>query len=127
MSSSIHHFFLTFDHARDELDIEEFGDDAQAATSRYEDLEEQCRDSRTINIVLVGSDSIETVKVTHSTYFAGFQNASLDEGSLERMLASIQERMAALAEMCSRFSLICAGGAVARVLGFQRCQTLAVA
>lgn len=91
MSSPIHHFLLTFDHDRDELiRIEEFGDDAQAAISRYEDLEEQYRDSRTIDIVLVGSDSIETVKVTHSTYFTGFQNASLDEGALERMLASIQ-------------------------------------
>ncbi|GAA4829081.1 hypothetical protein [Garicola koreensis] len=91
MSSSIRHFLLTFDHARDELiDVEDFGHDPQAATSRYENLEEQYRDSRAIDIVLVGSDSIETVKVTHSTYFTGFQNASLDEGALERMLASIQ-------------------------------------
>lgn len=91
MSSSIRHFLLTFDHARDELtDVEDFGDDIHAATSRYEDLEEQYRDSRMIDIVLVGSDSIETVKVTHSTYFNGFQNASLDESALERMLASVQ-------------------------------------
>lgn len=70
--SAIQHFLLVFDHRKDEL-IDEipFGEDAQAATAKYGELEKQYRDESTIDIVLVGSDSIESVKVTHANYFSG--------------------------------------------------------
>lgn len=70
--SAIQHFLLVFDHATNELiDQREFGTDVHAATKAYGEMERQFKDSHAIDIVLVGSDSIETVKVTHPNYFTG--------------------------------------------------------
>lgn len=90
MSSSIQHFLLVFDHAYDELlDMISFGTNVEMAAARYAELEESYQGHNAIDIVLVGSESVETVKVTHRTYFEGFKNASLDEGTLETLLASV--------------------------------------
>jgi len=68
--SEIKHFLLVFDHSKNELILErDFGTDIDSATDEYARQEQAYRDSNVIDIVLVGSDSIETVKVTHSTYF----------------------------------------------------------
>lgn len=70
--SAIQHFLLVFDHRIDELvRYESFGSDAHAATKRYGEMEQQYNDCHAIDIVLVGSDSIETVKKTHANYFSG--------------------------------------------------------
>ena len=67
---AIHHYLLDYDHAKSQLVIDEdFGTDADAALESYSALEKQHKDNLSMDIVLVGSDSIETVKVTHSTYF----------------------------------------------------------
>lgn len=72
MMSAIQHFLLVFDHGKNELiKTLRFGEDAQAATKCYGEFEKKYRDSSLIDIVLVGSDSLETVKVTHSIYFTG--------------------------------------------------------
>lgn len=76
MSSSsapkIQHFILVFDrragHLQDQLD---FGGDAKSALAKYEELEELYRRDVHMDIVLVGSDSIDTVRVTHANYFDG--------------------------------------------------------
>lgn len=69
-SSSIHHFLLVFDHAAGQL-IEQvnFGTDGPKAVKEYAAKEAEYRDRKDIEIVLVGSDSIETVKMTHANYF----------------------------------------------------------
>ncbi|WP_138417958.1 hypothetical protein [Sinomonas gamaensis] len=68
--SAIKHFLLVFDHAKNELVKNlEFGSDVDGATRCYGEMERKYRDSHAVDIVLVGSDSIETVKVTHSNYF----------------------------------------------------------
>lgn len=68
--SDIKHFLLVFDHSKNELILEkDFGTDIDSATDEYARQEQAYRDSNVIDIVLIGSDSIETVKVTHSTYF----------------------------------------------------------
>lgn len=68
----IQHFILVFNrregHLVQQLD---FGTKASAAVEKYEELEEQYRHDAHMDIVLVGSDSIETVKVTHANYFNG--------------------------------------------------------
>lgn len=70
MDESMKHFLLAFDHARNTLLVQrEFGTDADHATEAYMELEREHRDNLNVDIVLVGSDSIETVRVTHSTYF----------------------------------------------------------
>lgn len=77
--SAIKHFLLVFDHARNELISQKgFGEDAESAMAEYAKLEEQHRGSSAVDIVLVGSDSIETVKVTHSSYFNGFAAEDAD-------------------------------------------------
>ncbi len=68
----IQHFILVFDrHEGHLVDQLAFGTHAKAAVSRYEELEEQYRHEPHMDIVLVGSDSIDTVKVTHANYFDG--------------------------------------------------------
>ena len=85
--AAIQHFILVFDHSRDEL-IEQtsFGEDAQAATAKYGELEKEYRDRLAIDIVLVGSDSIETVKVTHANYFSGMSKQKI-AGMLNEVFA----------------------------------------
>lgn len=78
MDPVINHYLLVFDHARDELiDVVEFGSDVEAATTAYSARERQHREDGHIDIVLVGSDSLETVKITHSTYFGGVSKVDL--------------------------------------------------
>lgn len=70
--AKIQHFILVFDRrAGHLLNQHDFGVEAKAAVGKYEELEEQYRDCPHMDIVLVGSDSIETVKVTHANYFDG--------------------------------------------------------
>lgn len=77
--SAIKNFLLVFDHGKNEL-IEQinFEEDVERATEAYSEMERKYRDNHRVDIVLVGSDSIETVKVTHSNYFAGTAGALID-------------------------------------------------
>lgn len=68
----IQHFILVFDHAKGKLvDERHFGTESDKAVACYAELEQQYRDNKNMDIVLVGSDSIETVKVTHANYYDG--------------------------------------------------------
>lgn len=70
--STIQHFLLVFDHRKDALiSHQSFGSDLVAATDAYSRCERQFEDDHAIDIVLVGSDSLETVKITHANYFEG--------------------------------------------------------
>ena len=84
MNERIQHFLLVFDHARGKLiDIKDFGEDADAAVAAYAATEAEFSDQKSIEVVLVGSDSIETVKVTHANYF------DHDTASASKYLAGI--------------------------------------
>jgi hypothetical protein len=68
----IQHFLLVFDHRKGQLMCQEnFGTDSRVALDRYAELEEKYRHVPEMDIVLIGSDSIETVKLTHANYFDG--------------------------------------------------------
>lgn len=68
--STLNSYLLAFDHSLNRMiHLEEFGTNVAAATDAYAALEARYRDRVAVDIVLVGSDSIETVRVTHSTYF----------------------------------------------------------
>lgn len=70
--AAIQHFLLVFDHEKGALvDEQHFGGDSDRAVKRYAELEIEHRDDRMIEIVLIGSDSIETVRLTHANYFDG--------------------------------------------------------
>ena len=62
-------FLVTFDHdARKQIGLEEFRNTAQALKA-YSEREEQYRNNSRIEVVLLGADSIDAIKVTHSNYF----------------------------------------------------------
>ncbi|GAA5045554.1 hypothetical protein [Nocardia callitridis] len=71
--SVLNHFLLVFDHSKAQLDdIREFGSDAALAMAEYARLERQhLNEGDQIEIILIGSDSLDTVKVTHANYFDG--------------------------------------------------------
>ena len=72
MSDQIQHFLLVFDHEVGRL-IEEqaFGEDSDAAVAAYAAKEQEYAGRRAIEIVLIGSDSIQTVRLTHAYYYDG--------------------------------------------------------
>ena len=67
---TIKHFLLVYNHALGRLiEVQEFGTDSHAALAAYSATERAHRDQSEIDIVLVGSDSLETVRATHANYF----------------------------------------------------------
>jgi hypothetical protein len=68
----IKHFLLVFDHDKGRLvELQEFGTNSDAAVAAYGAKEKELRRQGWIEIVLIGSDSLETVKLTHANYFDG--------------------------------------------------------
>lgn len=63
------HFLLIHDSRSQRLDIIEF-DDAAAAVAACGDVELEHLDDRHLEIVLVGADSLDTVRRTHGHYFS---------------------------------------------------------
>jgi hypothetical protein len=72
MSKNIQHFLIVFDHAAGRLvGVEEFGQDSDRAVAAYSAKEKALEGRGLIEIVLIGSDSLDTVKLTHANYFDG--------------------------------------------------------
>ncbi|MEV4421401.1 hypothetical protein AB0L40_15665 [Patulibacter sp. NPDC049589] len=69
MTDPIKHFLLTFDVDRQSADVESFGEDYDAALEAYSDAELRTGEDARIEVVLLGADSLETLKKTHSSYF----------------------------------------------------------
>ncbi len=77
MTERIQHFLLVFDHEQGHLiETQEFGEDADSALLAYAAKEAQYGDQKRVEIVLVGSDSLETVELTHANYFDGSVSVS---------------------------------------------------
>lgn len=71
-AQAIQHFLLVFDHKAGRLDdLQEFGTDSDAAVAAYASKEQELQGQELIEIVLIGSDSLDTVKLTHANYFDG--------------------------------------------------------
>lgn len=67
---SLIHFLLVYDpRTRRLIDVRTF-DDATEAMAAYGQAERDQLDDRDTEIVLVGSDSLATVKLTHGYYFS---------------------------------------------------------
>lgn len=83
--SNLKHYLLVFDHVKDELVHTEFDlRDVDLATSRYREAEMKYGHSDAIDVVLVASDSLASVRRTHSTYFEGFAVHSRPEQPVQR-------------------------------------------
>ncbi len=67
----LRHFLLVFDHSAGRLIDERVFDDSDEAVAAYTAKERECAHHKMIEIVLIGSDSLETVRLTHANYFDG--------------------------------------------------------
>jgi hypothetical protein len=78
---ALQHFLLVYDlRAQHLIEQHEFEDGKEAAAV-YAELERQYKGRGDLEIVLVGADSIETIKRTHAHYFD-------DAGTVSPFLAS---------------------------------------
>lgn len=77
MTDRIQHFLLVFDHSAGHLiHTQEFGEDAERALATYASTEAEYGDRKDVEVVLIGSDSFDTVKRTHANYFDGSVSVS---------------------------------------------------
>jgi hypothetical protein len=72
----IKHFLVTRDITRRETSVVEFDTDYEAAQRAYQEAEQTARGRQDLDVVLLSADSLETIKLTHSSYF---DPKSLDE------------------------------------------------
>lgn len=70
------HFLLVYDLRQQKLVHNAEFHDAQKASTEYARLEAKHRGDRDLEIVLVGADSLDTIKTTHGHYFDGDAPAS---------------------------------------------------
>ena len=66
---NVNHFLIVYNIPNRLADVVSFGVDYHAAVDAYDHAEEEHRDDPDIEVVLLGSDSIDTLKRTHSSYF----------------------------------------------------------
>lgn len=70
MTDNFRHFLLVFDHrAASLINSQEF-EDVDEALIAYAEAEER-NDAVHMEVVLIGADSLDTVKQTHGNYFDG--------------------------------------------------------
>lgn len=69
-NTEIQHFLVIYDVAAGEANVKRFGPDYEAALDAYEQAEETYRGQDRFDVVLLGADSLETIKKTHSSYFS---------------------------------------------------------
>ena len=71
MDTPIRHFLIVFDASRGAMreGVRVF-DDPVMALDAYRDAEIRHEADKTIHVVLLGADSLETLKVTHGNYWA---------------------------------------------------------
>ncbi|MCY4369410.1 MAG: hypothetical protein OXF41_08295 [bacterium] len=68
-------FLITYDHdTRKQISLEEFRDTSQALTA-YSEREEEYRDNPRVEVVLLGAESEEAIRITHSNYFEDTTNS----------------------------------------------------
>ncbi len=72
MSKGIQHFLIVFDHSEGKIvELVKFGEDSNSAVAAYSAKEKELENRKLVEIVLIGSDSLETVQLTHANYFDG--------------------------------------------------------
>jgi hypothetical protein len=65
----IKHFLVVYAIPAGQANVREFGTDYDSALRAYDAAEEAHRHDPDYEVVLLGSDSLETLKKTHSSYF----------------------------------------------------------
>jgi hypothetical protein len=78
---NVQYFLIIYDIPSAKAEVESFGSDYSAALAKYSETENEHRDDENLEVVLLGSDSAETLRRTHSSYF------ELSERHLDRVVA----------------------------------------
>ncbi len=65
------HFLLVYDLGQQKIVVQERFDDVDEAVRAYADKETEHLGDPTVEIVLIGADSLDTIKHTHASYFDG--------------------------------------------------------
>jgi hypothetical protein len=65
----IEHFLIVYDIPSANADGRPYGTDYDAALEAYQRAEWDAFDRSDVEVVLLGADSLETIKRTHSSYF----------------------------------------------------------
>jgi hypothetical protein len=67
---SLHHFLILYDVSNQELvSALDLGTNGAAAAATYADKEKELHDRHDLEIVLIGADSLDTIRQTHPHYF----------------------------------------------------------
>jgi hypothetical protein len=69
MNGPTQYFILVYDLAMRHVEVHEYGADVDQANAAYSVLEDEHAGGK-FEVVLVGADSIDTIKRTHSPYFS---------------------------------------------------------
>ncbi|GAA1998404.1 hypothetical protein [Brevibacterium samyangense] len=72
-------FLLIRNRRTDTLETIDFGSDSAAAVAEYTSQEVAHRGQPDVEVLLVGSDSLETVRKTHSTWFPDYVRPTLKD------------------------------------------------
>lgn len=97
-SSDTTHFLLVYNLDEQRLHEQKEFEDADEAVRAYHDMERTYLNARDeFEVVLIGSDSINTVMQTHASYFQGTASRVKDlVGPIEEILNSLERQTAAL-------------------------------
>lgn len=68
-TKTISHFLVIYDIPNGLAHVEDFGHDRQVALDAYATAERRHREDDDVEVVMIGSDSRETLERTHSSYF----------------------------------------------------------
>lgn len=80
VDTEIQHFLVIYDVSEGMAKVKPYGVDYEAAMEAYVTAEEEYRNREDIDVVLLGADSEETIRRTHSSYF------DTEVDSFERLL-----------------------------------------
>ena len=67
--ADIKHFLVIYNVKAGDAEVRPFGTDNDAAQLAYEEVEQEIGDRSDFDVVLLSSDSLQTIKRTHSSYF----------------------------------------------------------
>jgi hypothetical protein len=70
------HFLLVYNFELQRLVFSQQFEDPEQAVAEYARLEAEHRNDANLEIVLVGADSLDTIKTTHGHYFDGDARAN---------------------------------------------------
>lgn len=82
-AKDLNHFLVLYRISLAKAEVTAFGHDYGVALDAYNLSEEEHRDDPDVEVVLLGSDSLETLKRTHSSYF------ELSEKSIDQVVAQV--------------------------------------